>query len=384
MARMKRLSAADALAPAFGRLREVMASPFRLGFFLKIALVAALTQPGFYSVIVSYPMQGVQLAGGAAMHRPGHMSLMAASPAGNAFAGGIGSAAVFVVFAVTLLIGLVVWVLVTYLFCRLRFTLFDLIVYRRGKVSEAWSKYGRQTWRYFGVVLLASLVFLVLLAAIAGPFFIHLLKTAARLGTQGHNANPFALLGSMLPFLGVSVLIGLMWMVVDAVLQDFVLPPMAIEDAPIEGAFSRFMALLREDLGSVLVYLLLRFVVAIGITWVLMIVVFVILGAGGLAGAAVGFGLYRAMWQSGIGMQVVFIAIVTAMALVLLGIYLVALVAVYGTTAVFKESYAAYFYGSRYASLGDLLEPPEEDLVSVRVEPPLPPLPPLSEPPMVW
>jgi len=363
-----------------------MAAPFRLGFFLKIALVAALTQPGFYSVIMSYPMQGVQMAAGAAIRRPGHMNFGAAYPA-FAFPGiGAGGVAVFVVFAIMLLIGLLVWVLATYLFCRLRFVLFDLIVYRQGRVREAWAKYGRQTWRYFGVVLLASLAFLVLLAATAGPFFVQMMRTAIRVGAQGPNANPFALLGSMLPFFGVCLLVGLVWMLVDAVLQDFVLPPIAIEDAPIEGAFGRLLALVREDFGSLVVYLLLRFVMAIGISWTLMMIVFVILAMGGVGGFAVGFGLYRAMWHGGIGMQVVFVAIVAAMALVLIAVYLLAMIAVYGTVAVFKESYAAYFFGSRYAGLGNLLEPPppDEDLVGVRVQPPLPPLPPLNEPPPVW
>jgi hypothetical protein len=142
----------------------------------------------------------------------------------------------------------------------------------------------------------------------------------------------------------------------------------------------------REDFGSLVVYLLLRFVVAIGISWTLMMIVFVILAMGGVGGFAVGFGLYRAMWHGGIGMQVVFVAIVAAMTLVLIAVYLLAMIAVYGTVAVFKESYAAYFFGSRYAGLGNLLEPPppDEDLVGVRVQPPLPPLPPLNEPPPVW
>ncbi len=390
MARMKKLSPADALGPAFRRAREVLAAPFRLGFFLKIALVAALTQPGFYSVIISYPLQGVQMAGGAALHRPGHLNFGPTDPTPTSLgigsvAGGAGGAAVFIVFAIMLLIGLLIWVLATYLFCRLRFVLFDLVVYRQGRVREAWAKYGRQTWRYFGVVLLVSLAFLVLLAATAGPFFVQMLKTAARVGAQGPSANPFPILGSMLPFIGVSMLIGLVWMLVDAVLQDFVLPPIAIEDAPIEGAFGRLLALVREDFGSFAVYLLLRFIVALGISWALMLVVFVILAMGGIGGFAIGFGLYRAMWTGGIGLRVVFVAIAAAMALVLLLVYLLAMVAVYGTVAVFKQSYAAYFFGSRYAGLGNLLEPPaDEDLVGVRIPPPLPPLPPWNEPPPVW
>jgi hypothetical protein len=380
---MKTLSPADALGPAFRRAREVMAAPFRLGFFLKIALVAALTQPSFYSVIVSYPLQGVQVAGGAAMRHPGRLNFGQAGPASTMFAGP-GAAAGFAIFAIMLLIGLLVWVAATYFFCRMRFTLFDLVVYRRGKVREAWAKYGRQTWRYFGVVLLASFVFLILIAAAIGPFFIHMLKTMKGLGAQGPNANPWPIMAELFPLIGIGILIGLAWIVVDAVLQDFVLPPMALEDASIEGAFGRFFAMLRDDFGSVLVYLLLRFVVALGISWVLLMVVFVVLMIVGLGALGVGFGLYHAMWNGGVGMQVVFVAAVAAMALALLAIYLLAMIAVYGTAAVFKESYAAYFFGSRYPELGNALEPPMEDLVGVRIEPPLPPMPPFQEPPPVW
>src|SRR5215470_8666685 len=124
---MKKLSPVDALGPAFRRAREVMAAPFRLGFFLKVALVAALTQPGFYSVIISYPLQGMQLAAGAAMRHPRHLNFGPGDPTPT-FPGAGGMA--FFVIGILLVIGLVMWVLMTYLFCRLRFTLFDLIVYR--------------------------------------------------------------------------------------------------------------------------------------------------------------------------------------------------------------------------------------------------------------
>jgi len=383
MARMKTLSPADALGPAFRRVREVMAAPFRLGFFLKIALVAALTQPSFYSVIISYPLQGAQIAGGAAMQRPGRMNFASSDGIGG-MAGGASAAAIFAVFAILLLIGLLVWVLSTYLFCRLRFTLFDLVVYRHGRVREAWGKYGRQTWRYFGIVLLASFVFLILLAATVGPLFVHMLKTMKGIGSQGANPNPLPIFAQLFPLIGIFFLLGLVWVLVDAVLQDFVLPPMAIEDAPIEGAFSRFFALLKADPVVVLVYLLLRFVVALGVSWALMMVVLIGLLILGIGGFAIGFGLYRALWHGGLGLQVAFVAIVAAMALVLLALYLLAMIAVYGTAAVFKQSYAAYFFGSRYPELGNRLEPPSGGDLLVGTEPQLPSLPPLSEPPPVW
>src|SRR5271168_790360 len=62
LVRMTSLSPLDALGPAFRRTREVLAAPFRLSFFLKIALIAALTQPSFYSASLSYPLQGAQFA----------------------------------------------------------------------------------------------------------------------------------------------------------------------------------------------------------------------------------------------------------------------------------------------------------------------------------
>jgi len=359
-----------------------MAAPFRLGFFLKIALVAALTQPSFYTVLVSYPLQGVQLAAGAAMH-PQRMNFGPTDPTPTrplAALAGPGAVAGFVIFAIMLLIGVLIWVLTTYILCRLRFTLFDLVVYRHGKVREAWGKYGRQTWRYFGVLLLASFVFLLLTATTAGPFFVHMLKTMKRLGLQGPNPNPWPIFAQLFPLIGIFLLLGLAWIMVDAILQDFVLPPMAMEDAPIEGAFGRFFALLKADSVSVLVYLLLRFVVALGISWVLMMVVLIGLLILGMGGMAVGFGLYHAMWRGGLGLQVVFVAVVAAMALVLLVLYLLAVIAVYGTAAVFKQSYAAYFFGSRYPELGNRLEPPvDENPVDIKIEPFLPAQPYMPE-----
>src|SRR5271170_1747188 len=61
LVRMTPFSPLDALGPAFRRTREVLAAPFRLGFFLKIALIAALTQPTFYSATISYPIRGGQI-----------------------------------------------------------------------------------------------------------------------------------------------------------------------------------------------------------------------------------------------------------------------------------------------------------------------------------
>jgi|GEM_PF-4382964 hypothetical protein len=375
---MKILSPTDCIGPAFRRTREVLFAPFRLGFFLKIALVAALTQPTFYSVLISYPAQGAQAAASMAASR--HQRTMDFA----AWQPGIGTVAGIVILAILVLVGFAVWVGCIYFLCRLRFTLFDLVVYKQGSVRGAWAKYGRQTWRYFCVMVLASLVFLVVAVIALGPLFVRMVKTISGMAVQGPNPNPFPMFAAMLPLMGVMLLLAFLWVIVDTVLQDFVLPPMAIDDAPIEAAFRRFFELLKDGPGTFLGYLLLRFVLSIGLSWALVIILGIALLVLGSGGVLLGLLLYHLMWHGGIALQVGFIVIAAIMALALLLLYFVVMIAIYGTVAVLKESYAVYFFGSRYPELGNRLEPPEEEPVATMVEPPLPPLPPLQEPPPVW
>ena len=373
---MKPISPIEALGPAFERTRQVFGTPFRLGFFLKIALIAALTQPSFLSSGTSYPMQAANIAamGGA---RHSHPLLMTPATAGFGL-----------VVLLLVVIAVVLWVLFTYLFCRLRFTLFDIVVYKRRLIGEAWRPYGRQTWRYFGLFLLTTLAFLLVAAVVAGPSIIHLIHILPQLNQS--NPDPFAIIGAILPFIFSIVVILLLWAIVDAVMQDFLLPPMAIEDAPIEDALSRFWTLVRTGFGSFLLYMLMRFVVALGLSWIMMVVVFMVLALLALGLGGVGLVLYHALWHSGTGGQIVFVAVVVVAALVVLALYLLALISVYGVTAVFKQSYAVTYFGGRYPELGSRLDglppsPATPPVAPIFEPPPIPPSPPpLTEPPALW
>jgi hypothetical protein len=375
---MTTLSPLDALGPAFRRTREVLAQPFRLGFFLKIALIAALTQPAFYSTSVSYPIQGAQFT---AMKTLGRHSTRLLASGGSSLVDGTGLA-VFGVVALVLagLIGVLIWTGLAYVYCRLRFTLFDLVVTKRGRVRQAWSGYGRQGWRYFGLVLLVGLAFMVVALIVIGPTLLNFFRVVGPLVKAGqNNVNPFSLLGSMLPLLLAIFAVAVLWAVVDALMQDFLLPPMAIEDAPLEFAFGRFFRLVKSEPGPVALYVLLRFAVGIGLTWALMLIVFLALVLAGLAIFGVGTLLYHLLWTSLVG-QVVCVALAIVAGLIAVAVYLIAIISVYGTAAVFKQAYAAYFFGGRYAALGDRLEPP---VVMPVGEPlpaaPLPPPPPVLE-----
>jgi hypothetical protein len=364
----------------------VLAAPFRLGFFLKIALIAALTQPSFYSASVSYPIQGAQFA---ALRGAGHRSSFAGSDAHLAAAPGL-AAVGLIAFVVGALVLLAIWVVFAYLSCRLRFTLFDLVVYKRGRVGRSWSAYGRQSWRYFGLIILVSLAFMVVAAILIGPTLLNVVRVVRPLAAAGPNANPFPVLGAVFPLIAAIFAVAALWAVVDSLMQDFLLPPMAIDDAPLESAFGRFFRLLRTDFGSVAVYVLLRFAVGIGITWIMMLVAGLVFLVAGLAIYGVGILVYNALWTSMAG-EVVFVSLAILMGLVVLAMYLATVISIYGISAVFKQSYAACFFGGRYAALGDRLEPPPPPALIEITEPPPtapasapPELPPLGDAPPVW
>ena len=331
---MTPLSPLDALGPAFRRTREVLAEPFRLGFFLKIALIAALTQPSFYSATITYPLDGLQFA--FMPHAGRHTGFSGVGYGSNFMA--MPKLAAFGVLAILALIviGVALWVLFAYLYCRLRFTLFDLVVYKRGRVGRAWSAYGRQSWRYFGLIILVSLAFLIVAAVVIGPALLNFIRVIKPLASTGSNPDPFAMLGAIFPFLLAAIAVGLLWAVVDSLMQDFLLPPIAIDDAPLESALSRFFHLARTNFGSLALYVLLRFVVGIGMTWVLMLVFFAILVIGGVALYGVGTLMYHALWISTVG-QVVCVALAILVGLIVLAIYFAAIISIYGVSAVFKQ-----------------------------------------------
>jgi hypothetical protein len=380
---MKPLSPVDAISPAFSRTRTLLLppspaagvpGPFRFWFFVKIAAVAALTQPSFYGIAFSFFCDGLAIAMGMAgvgVRRTHSTFLLAPHP----------STIVLAILAVLGLIAMLFWIVIGWFWCRLRFTLFDLVLYRHGRVGQAWSPYGRPAWRFFGLMLLVALALLLLLAVTAGPLMLHLFLTLRHLTPQEINSDPTLVLSHILPMYGVIFLFAIVATLADAITQDFVLPPLALEDAALGSAFSRFFGFLRERPGSCALYLLLRFVLEFGLTWVGIMAVFVVLGIVLAAGGGIGFVLYHFLWHAGAGGATLFILYCVIAGLAVLALYIFLLCVLYGSIALVKQSYAVYFYGSWYRPLGDRLEPPAAPVPWQPI--PVPPSAPLPEPPPV-
>ncbi|HVJ08305.1 MAG TPA: hypothetical protein VM554_07960 [Acidisarcina sp.] len=376
---LKPISAVDALVPAFRRTRSILAAPFRLGFFLKICFFVALAESGFLSAAISYPVRG---ANAFPYSRAVHLH-----PATNFLADGWGivgalSMGLLLLFAVVAILGIALLCVALYLLCRLRLTVLDLAIYRQGLIRKAWSRYRQQTWRYFGITLLAGLAFLLMFAAVIGPFlpaFIRIART-----TNASSPDSYVMFRLLLPFLGAILALSFLGVLVDAVIRDFLLPPMAIEDASIESALARFFGVLRSGMGSTVLYLFLRTVISTLLSACLGIVLVIPVALLGLLAYAGGAVLYHSLWMG--GAQFLFLIYVAAAATVLLLLYFSSMVTVFGVTGVFKLCYAVIYFGARYPALGALLES-QFGATPIPPEPRLPRPPgdlPMIEPPPVW
>jgi hypothetical protein len=275
-----------------------------------------------------------------------------------------------------------VWCLVIYLFCRLRLTVLDLAIYREGSVRRAWRKYSRQAWRYFGVTILVVLVFLLMLAAVIGPFIPAFVRIARSMDPA--HPDPFAMMGLMLPLVGAIVMLSLIGLVVDAVIRDFLLPQMAVEDASIEASLRRFFGLLRQDFGQMALYFFMRILLTFALSASLGIILIIPVAMLALVAVALGVPLYHSLWMG--GGAIFFVLYAAAAGSVILLLYFLAVTVVFGVTSIFKLCYAVLFFGSRYPELGSLLGPaaPQEPLPLPQQPPEPPPGLPAIEPPPLW
>lgn len=379
---MKPLSPADAISPAFSRTRALLTppdlapgvpAPFRFWFFVKITVVAALTQPNVYGFLLGMFFEFLAILVGVA----GSLSRHRFNPSGF-------HPVLVVAFAIAGIFMLAVGVLCTWLWCRLRFTLFDLVVYLHGKVGRAWAPYRSQAWRFFGLMVIVGLALLLLVAVTAGPLMLHFILAVRHLTPEQINNNPGLMLSHILPMYGAIFLFILIASIADAVTQDFILPPLAVEDAPLGLASSRFIQFLRARFARFALYLLLRFVLELGLTWVGMMALFIVFGIALLGGGGFGFLLYHLFWHAGPGGVTLFVLYCVVAGSLLVALYLLLTFALYGAVALVKQCYAVYFYGSYYPALGDRLEPPNPPAAPagfVPTSPVPPPFEPFLEPP---
>jgi hypothetical protein len=218
--------------------------------------------------------------------------------------------------------------------------------------------------RYFIASLIIGLIFLFVLVLVALPFVFgfYRLYLSDQAGEPFNVGGVFLLL---LPFIGIVICLCLVAYAVNAVMHDFILPHMALENKSFMEAWAAVKPRIGAEKGSFAMYLLMRLLVPMAayIAQIIVMIIPLVIVIGVLV--LTGVGIYT-VFEGATGV-IAFIGIFIEVVLGLIGLAFVLLLGVGlgGPIATWIRNYALLFYGGRYQALGDLLYPPS----------PLPPTP---------
>lgn len=334
---MPAISAADAISPAIQRTREFLFRPFRLGTYLKLCLVALLTEgTSGGSFNSSFPR-----------HHPSHHASNFSSFAPFRVTP-MEIAAGVAILALVALIGLLMYYLIT----RLRFAYFHCLVQNIREIRPGWHFYREPATRFFWFNVVVYLGFLLALGLVLMPFAAGFLGLFRSFHAGGHPSfgSIFALFLPLIPILLLFVLAGI---AANILLRDLMLPHFALENASVASAWNAVWSRIRVEKGGFFVYALLRVLMpiagAIGLVIVLIIPVVLFV----LALVAVEVGLHAALGHAALG---IFLEVAVGIVAGVAG--LLVFVAAFGPLYTGVRLYALIFYGNRYQPLGERLYPP--------------------------
>lgn len=272
--------------------------------------------------------------------------------------------------ALLIVLGIILYVVFLYVSSVSRFVLFDSVVERRCEIRRGWARRQKPGVRLFvWHLLFVSAVMVGMTILIGIPAAIAF--AAGWLTNPKQHLVPL-ILGGMFLFLVVMIFLLAVAAIV-VLTKDFVVPQMAIEDINAFQAWNRLLPMLDSEKGPYIGYLIMKIVMALGVTVVVgiltVVVILILLIPVGGFGAAVVLGGKAAGLQW--NLFTISLAVIAGSILVAVLLYVIAFISV--PAIVFFPAYSIYFFASRYAALNALINP----ATSLPSEPP--PLPPLPE-----
>ena len=240
---MYSISAADAISPAVERTKALLFRPFKWGTFLKLGLVALITE-GLGSNLRSSSRGG---NGSSSSNGPMIYSLKDIPP--QWIAGGVAA----------LLLVIVICAAIYYLITRLRFAFFHCLVTNTREIRPGWELYKEQASRFFWLNIVVGVCFLLLMGLIAIPFVAGFWRVFHDMPPGGH--PDFGMLfGLILPLLPIIFLLVVTAIALDIILRDWMLPHIALEDASAGEAWGSVWARIKAEKGQFFAYALLRLI----------------------------------------------------------------------------------------------------------------------------
>jgi hypothetical protein len=336
---MRAISAVDSVSPAIQRTREFLFRPFNWGTYLKLGLVAIITE-GVGSNFHSSSHGGHSLGHGPTVYSPFNLApeWVAAIVA-------------------AVLAAVVLSIVVFYLITRLRFAFFHCLIHNTKEIRPGWRLYRAQAMRFFWLNLVAGFAFLLLVVLVALPFVAGFWRLFHET-PQGSQPDLGLLLTLILPLIPIILLLVLVGVVADVVLRDWMLPHFALDNATAGEAWTRVWARIKAEKRQFIVYALLRLILPV----IAMIGLFIVLLIPGLmlAGsvAAIEYGIHSVFADATGASALVGVLLEVFFGLVAFGLALLAGICLGGPVSTGIREYALIFYGGRYQALGDILYPP--------------------------
>ena len=336
---MRAISAVDSVSPAIQRTRDFLFRPFRWGTYLKLGLVAIITE-------------GIGSNSGSSKHGgppPGH-GPMINSPFDIP---PVWIAAIVAAVLLAILLCLVIFYLVT----RLRFAYFHCLIHNTKEIRPGWRLYRTQATRFFWMNIVVGLGFLLLVVLVALPFVAGFWRLFQEIPPGGH-PDVGLLLSLVLPLIPIILLLVLAGFLTDVILRDWMLPHYALDNATFGEAWTEVWDRILAEKRQFAVYVVLRVVlpVIVGIGLFILLIIPGLIVAGSFAAFEYGIhsafaGATGAAWVAVVILQVFF-------GLGAFGLMLLASICVGGPVSTGIREYALVFYGGRYQVLGEILYPP--------------------------
>jgi hypothetical protein len=336
---MRAISAVDSISLAIQRTRDFLFRPFSWGTYLKLGLVAIVTE-GMGNSMRSSTHGSHSTAPGPGVSSPFHFT-----------------PEIIALIVAACLAALIVSLVIFYLITRLRFAFFHCLIHNTKQIGPGWWLYRAQATRFFWMNIGVGFCFLLLVVLVALPFAPGFWQVFQKI-QQGGQPDIGLILSLVLPLIPIVVLLALTGILSDVILRDWMLPHYALDNATAGEAWDQAWARMRAEKRQFLAYALLRVVLPTIATIGLFMAL--ILPGLALAGslAAVEFGLHSvfadatgASWLVGIVLQVFF-------GLLGFGFALLVGICLGGPLSTGVREYALLFYGGRYQALGDILYPP--------------------------
>ena len=334
---MRAISAADSVSLAIQRTRNFLFRPFDWGTYLKLGLVAIITE-GLGGNLNSSSHNGESGGHGPIFHSPSNLV----------------PAVVAAIFALALVAVIVLTVF--YLITRLRFAFFHCLVHNVKEIRPGWWFYREQATRFFWMNVVVGFCYLLVVVLISLPFvsgFVRLFKESQR----GGHFDVGLMLSLVLPLIPIIFLLVLAGFALDVILRDWILPHYALENATAGEAWSQVLARISAEKRQFFIYALLRLVLPV----VAMAALFVVLLLPGLALAgslaAVEFGLHSTFADVAGASALVGKLLEVFFGVLAFGFAVLASICLGGPLSTGIREYALVFYGGRYQALGEILYP---------------------------